>query len=140
MATEQSTTELPKPVGVVPYLILGGAGGIAAIDFYEKAFGAEVVHKAPAEDGRRLMHAHLRINGGSLMFSDAFPEHGCPAQPPAATILHIDVEDADAAWSRALAAGAEVTMPLDNQFWGQRYGQVRDPFGFTWSIGGPVKP
>ena len=74
------------------------------------------------------------------MLNDDFPEfgHGATAAPAAVT-LHLQVPDADRAWEKALAAGAEVRFPLGDQFWGDRYGQVTDPFGFTWSIGAPVK-
>jgi PhnB protein len=94
-----------------------------------------------ADDGKRLMHAHLKLNGGSLMLNDDFPEYrdGAAAPPPAGTTLHLHVRDADAAWDKAVAAGATVKFPLENQFWGDRYGQIEDPFGFTWSIGGPTK-
>ncbi len=112
-----------------------------AIDFYSRAFGAEEIGRHLADDGKRIMHAHLKVNGGSLMLNDDFPEfgHGATAAPAAVT-LHLQVPDADSAWNKALAAGAEVRFPLDDQFWGDRYGQVTDPFGFTWSIGAPVKP
>ena len=95
----------------------------------------------PADDGQRLMHAHLIVNGASLMLNDHFPEMagGAPAATPAAVTLHLQVEDADAAWAQALGAGAKVKFPLEDQFWGDRYGQVDDPFGFTWSIGSPVR-
>ena len=92
----------------------------------------------PIEDGR-LIHCHLHINGGSVMMSDPFPEHGHPAQEPQAFLVHLQVEDADAWWARAVEAGAEIVMPLDVQFWGDRYGQLRDPFGVVWSIGAPVR-
>ena len=87
------------------------------------------------------MHAHLLINGGSLMLSDDFPEyHGqVDAGSPIGVVIHLQVPDADAVWARALEAGAEVTMPLEDQFWGDRYGHLRDPFGHRWSIGGPIK-
>jgi PhnB protein len=86
------------------------------------------------------MHASLKINGGHIMLNDDFPEHmGGPSQPPASFVLHLSVPDADAAWKRAVDAGAEVRFELADQFWGDRYGQVKDPFGFIWSIGAPVK-
>ena len=93
-----------------------------------------------ADDGNRLMHAHLTINGGSLMLNDDFPEFregGGDVPAPGGVTLHIQVPDADAVWGNALAAGATVKFPLEDQFWGDRYGQLEDPFGFTWSIGGP---
>ncbi len=92
-----------------------------------------------ATDDGRLMHAHLKINGGSLMMHDDFPEHtGGPAGEPAGTVLHLEVDDADRWWNRALEAGAEVKYPIEDQFWGERYGQLKDPFGHIWSIGAPL--
>lgn len=127
--------------GVTPHLTIGGQRGPLAADWYVRAFGGEVLARMPAEDGVRLMHCHLRINGGSLMLADDFPEyHGqVDAPSPNGVVMHLQVPDADAAWTRAVEAGAEVLMPLDNQFWGDRYGQLRDPFGHHWSIGGPIK-
>jgi len=86
------------------------------------------------------MHSHLSLNGGSLMLNDDFPEFGSAASPPGSITLHLQVKDADAAWNRALEAGASEKMPLADQFWGDRYGQLTDPFGFTWSIGAPAVP
>ena len=128
--------------GVAAHLTIGGGRGSEAVEFYRQAFGAKEEMRHLADDGKRLMHAHLTINGGSLMLNDDFPEYrdGGNALPaPAGTTLHLQVPDADAAWDRAVAAGATVRFPLENQFWGDRYGQVEDPFGFTWSIGGPAK-
>lgn len=129
---------------LVPHLVV--SDGEAAIAFYEKAFGAKLEAKHPADDGKRLMHAHLSLGGGALYLHDEFPEYGDSggAKAPnrlggASCTLHIEVTDADAAWAQAQAAGTEVLMPLDNQFWGARYGQLRDPFGHVWSIGGPLK-
>lgn len=132
--------DLGPLAGLTPHINV--VGGKAAIDFYIRAFGAEVASSMPAEDGERLMHAHLRINGGSLMLHDHFPEYvgGAPAPTPAGVTLHLQVENADAAFTRALDAGASVVMPLADQFWGDRYGQVKDPFGHTWSIGAPITP
>lgn len=127
----------------VPHLVVND--GEAAISFYEKAFGATLEAKHPAEDGKRLMHAHLKLGSGALFLHDDFPEFGDRgAKPPtrlggASCTIHLEVPDADVAWNRAVKAGAEVLMPLDNQFWGQRYGQIKDPFGHLWSIGGPLK-
>lgn len=120
--------------GVIPYLSIDA---VAASAFYQKAFGAEEVNRVPADDGKRLMHSCLFINGGLLMMSDAFPEHGHPLEAPRGYMLHLAVDDTQPWWNRAVAAGCEVVTPLEKQFWGDRYGQVRDPFGVTWSIGGP---
>jgi len=125
--------------GITPHITIRDRKAADAIDFYKRAFGAEELMRHPTDDGR-LMHAHLKINGGSLMLHDDFPEHmGGPADPPASFVLHLQVGDADAAWKRAVDAGAEVRFELADQFWGDRYGQVKDPFGFTWSIAAPVK-
>lgn len=128
---------------LIPHLVV--SDGKQAIAFYEKAFGARLEASHPAEDGKRLMHAHLDLDGQTLLLHDEFPEFGgAGAAAPsrlggASCTLHLEVGDADAAWARAVEAGAEITMPLDDQFWGARYGQLRDPFGHMWSIGGPLK-
>ena len=122
--------------GVTPHLVIGGGRAAEAIDFYKRAFGAEEAMRMPADDGKRLMHAHLKINGGSLMMCDDFPEYrGSAVGAPEAVTLHLQVDDADLWFERAVAAGATPTMPLADMFWGDRYGQVRDPFGHMWSIG-----
>ena len=83
---------------------------------------------------------HLVVNGASLMLNDDFPEYrGMPSDPPGAFTLHLQVDDADAWFDRAVEAGAEVLKTLADMFWGDRYGQVVDPFGFTWSIACPMK-
>lgn len=126
--------------GLTPHLTIGDGKAAQAIDFYKAAFGAREERRMLAEDGRRLMHAHLTVNGASLMLNDHFPEMagGAAAAIPAAVTLHLQVIDADATWAQALAAGATVKFPLEDQFWGDRYGQIDDPFGFTWSIGSPI--
>lgn len=124
--------------GVTAHLTIGDGKAADAIAFYHQAFGAEEATRHMAEDGQRIMHAHLALNGGSLMLNDEFPEFmSAPATPPGSLVLHLQVPDADAAWSKATGAGAEVIFPMADQFWGDRYGQVKDPFGFTWSIGAP---
>ncbi|MBY8824864.1 VOC family protein [Sphingomonas colocasiae] len=127
--------------GISPHLTIRDNRAMEAIDFYTRAFGAVERFRKEAEDGARLMHAHLEVNGGALFLNDDFPEMmgGTPSSAPTGVTLHLEVADADAAWEQALAAGASVRFPLENQFWGQRYGQLLDPFGHCWSIGGPVK-
>ena len=133
------TQAIPLP-GVIPHLTIRDRRGTEAIDFYVRVFGAQESGRHFADDGVRLMHAHLQINGGSLMLNDDFPEYsGEESAPPASVTLHLQVDDADRWWARATEAGAQVRMPLDNQFWGDRYGQLVDPFGHVWSIGGPLK-
>jgi PhnB protein len=122
-----------------PYLVV--SNGAAAIDFYKRAFGAVELVRHPAPGTDKLMHAHLSIHGGDLFLCDDFAaQAGRKSETPDAlggspVTFHLQVDDADAAWEQALGAGAEVTMPLADQFWGDRYGQLRDPFGHKWSIG-----
>ena len=126
--------------GVVAHLTIREGKANEAINFYQNAFGAtSAMDPHFAEDGKRIMHAHLLINGGHLMLNDDFPEYGQAATPPGSLTLHLQAPDADQAWDRALSAGAVEKFPLADQFWGDRYGQVEDPFGFRWSIGSPVK-
>ncbi len=136
--TDTERPERPTE-GVTPYLSIGGGRGQEAVAFYENAFCARVLERNFAQDGVRLMYAGLKINNGYLMLSDEFPEFGYKAAPPASVTMHLQVDDADRWFERAAAAGAEVVMPVADQFWGDRYGQLRDPFGHSWSIGGPLK-
>jgi uncharacterized glyoxalase superfamily protein PhnB len=112
-------------------------GASRTAEFYQRAFAAEIVASHPPDQQGRTMHIHLRVNGGSLMLSDAFPEHGHALQAPQAFTLHLQVDDVDAWWQRAVAAGAQIVLPLQVMFWGDRYGQLRDPAGVLWSLGGP---
>ncbi|OAP41287.1 DUF4440 domain-containing protein [Sinorhizobium glycinis] len=127
----------PPMAGVIAYLNVEDADATAK--FYARAFGAKEEDRKYAEDGKRLIHCHLTINGGALMLNDPFPEFGFPWKPPEGFVLHLIVDDAHSWWERAVAAGAEVTMPLEIAFWGDYYGQLRDPFGITWGIVSPVK-
>jgi PhnB protein len=123
----------------IPHIVVSDAK--QAILFYKAAFGAhEIVrHQAPGSD--KLMHVHLIVNGGHLMLNDDLAEAigGKPQTPEALggspVTFHLQVMDADLAWERAIGAGAEVVLPLKDQFWGDRYGILRDPFGYRWSIG-----
>ena len=126
--------------GITPFLVIREKRGREALAFYEAAFAATLVETNVAEDGVRLMQASLRINDGWLMLCDEFPEWRGYAEPePAGITLHLQVDDTDAWVDRAVAAGAVPTMPVADQFWGDRYGQVRDPFGHSWSVGSPIK-
>lgn len=122
----------PVKGGIAPYIMVDGA--MKAADFYKQAFGAELAGAMPPDASGRTMHVHLYINGGSLMMSDPWPEHGHPAKEHQGTTLHLQVEDVDSWWKRAVDAGMTVVLPLDRQFWGDRYGQLRDPFGMLWSL------
>ena len=136
-AASQASKPANPPVlgGVVPYLSLDGAG--KAADFYIKAFGATEVARMPPDEKGRYMHIHLVINGGSLMLCDPFPEHGHAHQPAQGFNLLLHVEDVDTWWNRAVEAGAEIVLPLQLMFWGDRYGQLRDPFGVVWALAAP---
>jgi PhnB protein len=135
MASEEVTGPTSN---LTPHLVVDGAA--RAIEFYKKAFGAKEHLRMPASDGKRLMHAHLTIHGASLMLCDDFPEHrgGKKTPPPSAVTLHLQVKNADKAFAKAVDAGAKVVMPLGDMFWGDRYGQVTDPFGHLWSIASPL--
>ena len=119
---------------VTPHLICEGAA--QAIDFYVKAFNAVELARLPGPDGR-IMHAMVQIGDSKVMLADAFSE--CGAMSPkglqdSPVYLHIYVEDVDAAMAQAEAAGAKITMPAADMFWGDRYGQLTDPIGHRWSI------
>ena len=127
---------------VSPYMTILDGRAQEAVGLYRRAFDAREVYRNPAEDGRRLMHSHLKINGESVMLSDDFPEfrEGRRGREPGGVTIHLEVEDADAWWARATAAGGfEVEMPLADQFWGDRYGRLRDPFGHSWSIASKIR-
>jgi PhnB protein len=125
--------------GITPFLAIRDGRASEALEFYKQAFGAEVIEKNVAQDGKRLMQASAKINGGWIMLSDDFPEMGFTAPEPGSVTMHLQVDDADRWWRRALDAGATVKMEIGDQFWGDRYGQVGDPFGHSWSFGSPIK-
>jgi uncharacterized glyoxalase superfamily protein PhnB len=132
----------PVPEGmhsVTPHLVCAGAAD--AIEFYEKAFGAVEVARLPGPDGK-LMHAMIRIGDSAVMLVDEMPEWGAlgPKSLKGSPVtVHLYVDNADATVERAVKAGAKVTMPLDDMFWGDRYGKLVDPFGHHWSIGTHVR-
>ena len=137
-ATETGTVQMP-PVknGLLPYITVDGA--LKAAEFYKRAFGAEEAFVVPPDENGRTMHVHLYINGSSLMLSDAYPEHGHPFQKHQGFSLQLVIDDIDFWWDRAVAAGVEVIMPVQLMFWGDRYGQLRDPFGVLWAMNAPAK-
>jgi len=129
---------------VIPHLVVDDAA--AALAFYKKALGAEEVMRLPAQDGKRLMHSEMKVGDARIFVRDAFPEHcpqggeggGTDGSPKTyggtAVTLHLQVENCDAAVERAAGAGAMVAMPPADQFWGDRYALVVDPFGHLWSF------
>jgi PhnB protein len=132
-ATDQQYPAMPEVLGgLVAYLQVDGAS--KASEFYVKAFGAKEVFRHPVDDKGRTMHIHLYVNGSSLMLSDAFPEYGHALEKPQGYNLTLQVKDIDSWWKRAVDAGATIVLPLQDMFWGARYGQLRDPFGVLWSM------
>ena len=123
----------PKVTGVVAYVQVADAA--AAIDLYKRAFGAEEVARMSL-DGKKIIHGHVRINGGDLFLNDPFPENGYPLQPASGYTLALFVDDAEAWFARA-AKELEVKVPLAVAFWGDKYGELCDKFGVRWSITGP---
>lgn len=129
----------PIPEGhhaITPHLVIKGAA--EAIDFYKGAFGAEEVCRMPWNGpggGVKVGHAELRIGDSRLYLADEFPEYGSTGPNGHSPVtIHLYVTDADAAFARAVEAGATVTMPPADVFWGDRYGKLVDPFGHHWSI------
>ena len=128
----------PGHEGLIPHIVVSDAA--KAIEFYKKAFGAEEILRMPAPGGAKLMHAEIMIGGKPVYLSDDFPEFcGGKSRTPEAfggspVTIHQYVKDCDAALKHAEQAGATVTMPAADMFWGDRYGKVNDPFGHEWSF------
>jgi PhnB protein len=133
----------PGHENLIPHLVCDPCA--EAIEFYKKAFGAEELSRIPAPDGRRIMHAAIRIGTSFVFLVDDFPEFcGGKASSPKAlqgtpVSLHHYVANCDAAIKRAQDAGATVAMPAQDMFWGDRYGVVIDPYGHKWSFATHVK-
>ena len=138
---------MPEPVKAVPagfhtltpHLTVRDAD--QALEFYKNALGAEVLNVARMPDGK-VMHAALRIGDSMLMLNEEMPEFGALSplsNGGAGVTIHIYTENVDDAFNRAVNAGAKVAMPLMDQFWGDRYGLVTDPFGHKWSLATHVK-
>jgi len=120
---------------------LSVVGAAKFLDFVKSAFGAEEVHRSPGPGGK-IMHATVKIGDSLLMLGDDFSEEFHMPPPVRGNLpvtIHLYVPDAQATWDRAVAAGCEVKMPLADQFWGDRCGHLRDPFGFTWAIAQTVE-
>lgn len=137
--TTIAKSEVPAMNTLTPHLCCANAA--AAIDFYKAAFGASEIMRMPGPNGR-LMHASLVIGNSILMLHDEMPEWGALGpknRGGTAVTIHINSPDVDAAFARAVDAGATVKMPVADQFWGDRYGVLIDPFGHEWSIATRVK-
>src|SRR6188472_3179941 len=124
---------------ITPHIVVRGAERAAA--FYREAFGAEELDRIPTPDGR-LMSVQLRLAGGMVHLADEFPEMGVLAPPSIGgtpVVLALEVEDAEAVFAQAVAAGATVRQPLADMFWGDRHGQLDDPFGHRWNVSQHVR-
>ena len=132
----------PIPDGmrtVTPQLVCAGAAD--AIEFYKKAFGAVELGRVPGPNGK-LMHAMIRIGDSAVMLVDEFPDWGTfgPKSLKGSPVtIHLYVEDVNASFERAVGSGAKVKMPLEDMFWGDRYGVLEDPFGHYWSMATHVR-
>ncbi|MFO1185691.1 MAG: VOC family protein [Bauldia sp.] len=127
----------PVPEGMhslTPQLNVDGAD--KAIEWYRLAFGAEVLTRMPDPSGKKVWHASLRIGNSTFFVNDVFPGMGAPSN---VSLLWLYTDGVDAAWKRALDAGAKVVMPLTDMFWGDRTGTLTDPFGNRWSLAQHVK-
>jgi PhnB protein len=133
-----SSRTKPIPSGfhtLTPHLIVKGA--TKAIEFYKTAFGAEEIGRLSGPDGKSIMHANLKIGDSHLFLVDEFPQMDCRGPQSIGgtpVTIHMYVEDVDAAFGKAVAAGAQVKMPVADMFWGDRYGVLTDPFGHSWSM------
>ena len=128
----------PGQEGFIPHLCCSPCAD--AIEFYKKAFGAEETSRMPAPDGKRLMHASINIDGKPIFLADDFPEY-CGGKSQSATalggspvVIHRYVRNVDAAFERAIKAGGTALMPVQDMFWGDRYGVIVDPYGHKWSL------
>jgi PhnB protein len=124
---------------LTPHLMCDGAAD--AIDFYKQAFGAEELMRLPGPDGR-LMHGAVRINGATVMLTDENRQWGALGPKTlggSPVTLNLTVPNVDASFERAVRAGATAVMPVADQFWGDRYGIVRDPFGHSWALLTPIR-
>jgi PhnB protein len=128
----------PAPQSVTPYLAVGDAAG--AIDWYKRAFGAKEITRQLEPSGK-VMHASLKIGQSFVMLSDIFPGSDMrdPLSAGPSVNLHLYSKDIDKIFSKAVAAGAKVTMPLEDQFWGERYGKLQDPYGHSWGFSWKAK-
>ena len=136
-STSTSRAKKPLPEGmhsITPHIVCAGAAD--AIEFYKRAFNAVEISRLAGEDGK-LMHAEIRIGDSVVMLVDESPEWGMvgPKSLKGSPVtIHLYVDDVDAVVEQAVQAGAKVTVPVEDMFWGDRYGKLEDPFGHQWSV------
>lgn len=137
---KKATSYIPTGMSVItPHLVCAGASD--AIEFYKKAFNAQEVSRVAGPDGK-LMNADIVIEGSHIMLVDEMPDWGMLgpiALKGSPVTIHVYVKDVDAVYAQAVAAGAEAVMPVDDAFWGDRYGVLKDPFGHSWSLATHVR-
>jgi uncharacterized glyoxalase superfamily protein PhnB len=129
-----SKPQAASPYAIKPHLVI--TGGAKAVEWYQKALSAKLLTMTPMPDGR-LMHAELAFGDATIMVADSFPERG--QQSPkelggTPVVISLQVPDCDKIWKQAIEAGATVRFPINDMFWGDRYGQIVDPFGHVWGI------
>jgi len=136
--------EAPITAAIEVYLTV--SNGLEAVEFYKRAFGAQVVYQELTEDKQKVMHASLAAFGAHFMLSDYFPQYitdVSPRDPNAQGSVTMQInmqtpQEVDTAMARALAAGATPTMPAADTFWVMRYGRLKDPFGYVWAFSAPL--
>jgi PhnB protein len=135
-----------EPITAAIEVYLTVSNGLEAVEFYKRAFGAQVVYQELTEDKQKVMHASLAAFGGHFMLSDHFPQYITDVAPREASAqgsvtMQINMQapqEVDAAMARAAAAGATITMPAADTFWVMRYGRLKDPYGYVWAFGAPL--
>lgn len=133
-----SRSPTPVPPGchtVNVYLTVQNS--VEAMEFYAKAFGAKVISRMAGPDGKSTMHAEMTLGDSTIMLSDENPQWGTYSPKTLGgntAALHLYVDDVDALFQQAVAAGCQVVFPVGDMFWGDRYGKLKDPFGHVWGI------
>jgi uncharacterized glyoxalase superfamily protein PhnB len=125
---------------ITPHLVVRGVA--RAVEFYRQAFGAQELYRNLGPDGVSVMHSELLLGDSRFFVNDEFPDHGVlapDAERGTGVTLHLYVPDVDAFHARAVAAGVEILLPLDNYFWGDRYFILKDPFGHRWSVASRIE-
>jgi PhnB protein len=138
--TQSTVKAIPEGMHTItPHIVIRDAG--RAADWYKQAFGAEEGGRIPVPS-EKFMQIEMWFGDSAVMIADEFPEAGVLSPQSIGgnpVVLHFSTEDVDALWARAIEAGAEIVQPLQEQFWGDRYGQLRDPFGYRWGLAQHVR-